>query len=210
MNNKKVRYIILFVTTLLVCAFVFMPGHVIFCRYMSTFSTNVVFTSASADRSYLYDSEGKSVSEILWPSGSESASFIVTNYYENELPARQDLSVKIRVVVPDLDVYKNMEFTVYDTASTYEAKASFLSSNSPMYSECREWYKNKGIDEDIGYWIYYFSDTGGEEVRWLLPGGNISERTFNLQMYTTSTAIDTSYLMIDIIDVHNQKGAIQQ
>ena len=209
MHNKKAQYIILFATTLIVCAFMFMPENVILGRYISSFDGGVTFAATAADQSYVYDSDGNSVSEVIWTEDSALTSFIVTNYHENNVPARQDLSVKIRIVVPDLPEYKNLEFTVNDTATSYEAQTYFLSINSPLYSECREWFKNNGVDEDVGYWVYYFCDTDGEEVRWLLPGGNISERKYNLQLYTANANLDTSCLMIDIIDVQNQKGAIQ-
>lgn len=210
-RNMKVRHIALFITAFVVCACILMSGNIIFGRYLSVFSADAAFTATSADRVYLYNSDGDNVTEILWPAGSDTASFIVTNYIYTATPARQDLSVKIRIVVPDIQEYKNLEFTINDDDTTYEAYPVYLSANAPLYSECVDWYKNKSLDEDTGFWVYYFNDTSGSEVRWLLPGGNISERKFDLEMYITENIeIDTSNLMIDIIEVQNQKGAIQQ
>lgn len=209
-ENMKVRHIALFITAFVVCACILMSGNIIFGRYLSVFSADAAFSATSADRAYLYNSDGDNATEILWPTGSYAASFIVTNYIATATPARQDLSVKIRIVVPDIQEYKNLEFTINDDDATYEAYPVYLSANAPLYSECVDWYKNKSLDEDTGFWVYYFNDTSGSEVRWLLPGGNISERKFDLAMYPGNNEIDTSNLMIDIIEVQNQKGAIQQ
>ncbi|MBE7066852.1 MAG: hypothetical protein E7385_04805 [Ruminococcaceae bacterium] len=219
MTNKAIKNVIRFTFVLVISICVLLPGHVTLGRYRSSFSENAMYTVQKISNYYIYDESGANTTDIKWNSESSSVDFILSNSSDADgyVPAIDDIYLKIRVIVPDTsdigtDSSGSIEMTLKTSQTSsklYTAQAHYLSVNSPFYNECIDYYKQLGIDDYNGFWVYCFYDSAGsdDDLRWLLLGGIQSELTATLTIYDNN--IMTDKLWIDISEVHAQKrGAI--
>ena len=110
---------------------------------------------------------------------------------EGEGYPQEDIAVRIRLYLPDVDAYGAMKLTLQIPGETRQ----YISDEGEYLSQ----FSSVAMEKGEGGWIYTFQDHSGEELLRVLEGGKVSDLNLTLIASEVSMEIKDYQLLVDII-----------
>lgn len=178
-------------------------------RYSTTITNDIGFKASLPPEVYLVQTDSESSRTEFTPEwqtvgGEKCLSFSLSNYdMDDEVAPKQDITVRIRVFVPETpsetgddnvavaNAMRTLAFTLHvgEEAVSYGSSMDYLSEQTPMYME-----NVSDTDVENGGWIYSFHTAAMQEVSVVLPGGELTDIPITITV--TDTGTDTSNFVI--------------
>lgn len=190
MKLDKPHRLALLATVLLVLACVSMLVGTTLARYRYRETTDMLFSQKTAPQVYLWGLPGADGAYTPLPQtltegeNGQTLTFLVANGETAEEYSTEDQYALVRLYGSlGLGAGENLTAVLTVDGAQYTALARKVDVDSPIYTSFGEG------------WVYCFLDSSGNELRWLLEGGQLSAEEMQLTI-STQAGLDTSLLRL--------------